>query len=325
MNLPQNLDEILLRLTGARAYASAPRRLDGGYWAALYAFELEGPETLRGPLVLRVMPTSDEKSAREVAMQGVVARSGFPAPHVHLSGGRGDGFGFPWMVMQRLSGSPLGVGTLWQLPALLGGTLSALHRVDTAGLPEGGLELLLEELRERIAPLEDGGLQRALGWLLARRPAPRRKVICHGDFHPFNLLIERGSVSGVLDWTQAHLGEPEFDAAYAALVLRLWPLDRPWLPRRWLKGPLGGGAARAFLRAYRPPEPLDAGRFDWYEALHFVRILVRVARARAGITQPPLGRRHPWELAARDAALALEARCGVPIRLPAPCALPLAS
>jgi aminoglycoside phosphotransferase (APT) family kinase protein len=322
---PQELEPTLLRLLGAAAYRSPPQRLGGGYWAALYGFELAGHETLRGPLVLRVMPTSDEKCAREAAMQAAISRAGFPAPRVHLSGGRGDGLGFPYIVMQRLAGSALGIGSLWQLPGLLGGTLAALHRLDTSGLPGAGLELVLDELAERAAPLEDDSLRRALGWLAQSRPEPRRRVICHGDFHPLNLLLERGSVSGVLDWTHAHLGEPEFDAAYAALMLRLWPLDRPWLPRRWLKGPLGTGAARAFLRSYRAPEPLDAGRFAWYESLHLARILVRVARARAGVTRPPLGPRHPWELAARDASQALEARCGFPIRLPEPCTLPLAS
>ena len=323
MNLPRGFDDHLLRLLGARAFASPPQRLNGGYWAAIYGFELAGHHTLRGPLVLRVMPTSDEKCAREAAFQSAVARAGFPAPRVHLSGGRDDGFGFPYIVMQRLGGSVLGVGSLWQLPALLGTTLADLHRLDTQGLPSVSLEFILSELSERAAPLEDGSLRAALDWLGRERPATRRRVVCHGDFHPLNLLVEGGRVSGVLDWTHAHLGEPEFDAAYASLMLRLWPLDRPWLPRRWLKGPLGGGAARAFLRAYRGE--LEPARFAWCEALHLVRILVRVARARAGITSPPLGPRHPWELAARDASRALQARSGIAIRLPEPCALPLAS
>jgi len=324
VNLPQGFEGTLLRLLGARAYASPPKRLDGGYWAALYAFEVAGHETLSGPLVLRVMPTSDEKCAREAAMQSAVSRTGFRAPRVHLSGGRGDGFGFPYIVMQRLGGSVLNLAALWQLPALLGSTLAALHRIDTRDLPSEGLEFIFSELHERMAPLEDGGLRASLDWLVRTRPAPRARVVCHGDFHPLNLLVDGGRVSGVLDWTHAHLGEPEFDAAYASLTLRLWPLDRPWLPRRWLKGPLGGGAARAFLRAYGS-STLDAQRMTWYEALHLVRILARVARARAGITQPALSPRHPWELAARDALAALQARSGIAIRLPEPCALPLAS
>jgi aminoglycoside phosphotransferase (APT) family kinase protein len=330
--LGKDLDAKLLRLlerNSGRAplgYATPPTSLGGGFWAALYAFELEQPPAgLHGPLVLRVMPTSDEQCRREAQFQSAVAARGFPAPRVSLSGGRDEGLGFPYIVMQRLPGVPLGMSALWQLPALLGTTLARLHETITEGLPEGGLERVLDDLAERTAPLREGGLGAALDWLVRTRPAGQRRVACHGDFHPLNLLIDAGGVTGVLDWTHAHVGEPEFDAAFAALMLRLWPLDKPWLPRRLLKGPLGGGTSRSFLRAYRSRAPLDEGRLAWYEALHLLRILVRVARARAGITLPPLGPRHPWELAAADASRELQARSGVPIQLPVQCALRLAS
>jgi aminoglycoside phosphotransferase (APT) family kinase protein len=330
--LGTGLDAKLLRVLEKKTgraqlgYATPLTGLGGGFWAALYAFELtHAPAELQGALVLRVMPTSDEQCTREAAFQSAVAASGFPAPRVALSGGRGDGLGFPYIVMQRLPGSPLPLGALWQLPALLGGTLAQLHVTSTAALPVGGLEMVLSDLTERVAPLEKFGLREALDWLLRTRPGEQRRVACHGDFHPLNLLVDAGCVTGVLDWTHAHVGEPEFDAAFAALMLRLWPLDKPWLPRRLLKGPLGGGAARGFLRAYRSRAPLDDARLAWYECLHLLRIVARVARARTGITLPPLGPRHPWELAAAVAARELQARSGASLQLPEQCALRLAS
>jgi hypothetical protein len=51
--------------------------------------------------------------------------------------------------------------------------------------------------------------------------------------------------------------------------------------------------------------------------MHAFQVLVRVARARSGITVPPLSARHPWELVAGDAARAFQRRTGIVVGLPA--------
>lgn len=51
---------------------------------------------------------------------------------------------------------------------------------------------------------------------LARRYSasiPRRQDIVHFDFQPFNLLVDQGQVSGVVDWEGARLGDGAFDWA----------------------------------------------------------------------------------------------------------------
>jgi len=309
--------------TPGLAYVSSPTRLAGGHWAGLYAFELA---QIPGELVLRLMPTSDEQCRLEAAAQAGVRAAGFPAPRVLFSGDRHAGLGFPFIVMERLPAHPRALDVV-RLPGLLAATLARLHALDPSalGATVGTLDSVLADLAERATPLAGAGFREALAWLRARRPAEQRRAICHGDFHPLNLLLCEGRVSGVLDWTQALVAEPEYDVAYTSLLLSLWPLRLRALPRAVAKVLLGAPAARRFVAAYRARAAVDAQRLAWYEALHTCRMLVRIARARAGITLPPLGPRHPWELVAQDALRAFARRTRLSIELPPPCAIPQAS
>ena len=65
--------------------------------------------------------------------------------------------------------------------------------------------------------LDDGQKQD----FLARLPAmPDGECLCHGDFHPMNIL---GDMSGpvVIDWADARRGEPAADACRSYLLLKL--------------------------------------------------------------------------------------------------------
>jgi hypothetical protein len=83
-----------------------------------------------------------------------------------------------------------------------------------------------------------------------------------------------------------------------------------------LKHTAGRFAAWRFLREYHRRAGIEHGALDWYEALHYLRLLTRVARWRAGITRAPRARNHPWQLAASDAAAAFRRNTGIRIELP---------
>jgi aminoglycoside phosphotransferase (APT) family kinase protein len=51
-------------------------------------------------------------------------------------------------------------------------------------------------------------------WLRARAPRAQRIVLVHGDFKPGNALIHNDSVSALLDWETAHLGDPLEDLGW---------------------------------------------------------------------------------------------------------------
>ena len=311
------------------AYAVPPTPLSGGFWAALYGFRLaRGPQELLGDLVARVMPTDEEHCRREALMQAAAAGAGFPAPRIHLTGGREAGLGRPFIIMDRAPGGTLASGLGWRekasalagMPVLLAATMARLHALDPAAVAESpagvGVATVLKELAERIRPLGLESFACAMAWLNEHQPVERTRVICHGDLHPFNLVIANGRASAVLDWTNAVLADPAFDVAYTSQLLALWPVAVPGLPRRLLKSIAGRFAAWRFLKEYRRLARVEIGALEWYEALHSLRLLTRAARWRAGITRPPRARNHPWQLAALDAATAFHRHTAIKIELP---------
>lgn len=56
------------------------------------------------------------------------------------------------------------------------------------------------------------------------------EALLHLDYHPANVLVERGRVSAVLDWANARAGDRRADLARTAAILRFAPLGaRPTL------------------------------------------------------------------------------------------------
>jgi aminoglycoside phosphotransferase (APT) family kinase protein len=331
----QELAADLLRVLGRHtampglAYAVPPAPLAGGFWAALYGFRLaHGPQELSGDLVARVMPTDEEHCRREALMQSAAAGAGFPAPRIHLTGGREAGLGRPFIIMDRAPGGTLASGLDWRekalalasMPVLLAETMARLHALDPAVVAASpaavGVTMVLAELAERIEPLGLASFGSAMAWLYEHQPVEHGRVICHGDIHPFNLAIVDGRASALLDWTNAVLADPAFDVAYTYQLLALWPVAVPGLPRSLLKHVAGRFAAWRFLSEYRRRAHIETGALGWYEALHSLRLLTRATRWRMGITRPPRARNHPWQLAALDAAGAFHRHTGIRIELP---------
>jgi aminoglycoside phosphotransferase (APT) family kinase protein len=107
----------------------------------------------------------------------------------------------------------------------LGGFFRALHVVDTevavsrgAPSPEvAWAEPLgrLERFRADVLPRLPERYQRAGAALLGRlTDPPDSPVLVHGDVGPAHILIQSGMVSGVIDWSDAHIGDPAIDLAW---------------------------------------------------------------------------------------------------------------
>lgn len=80
-----------------------------------------------------------------------------------------------------------------------------------------------EQLRRKI----DGArglsvpLRYAAQQALARLPDEDEPGLCHGDFHPANVLLTEGGEAVVIDWHDATRGTPLADVARTSLLLRL--------------------------------------------------------------------------------------------------------
>jgi aminoglycoside phosphotransferase (APT) family kinase protein len=206
--------------------------------------------------------------------------------------------------MERLPGKPLLQARYLNLSRILVDTQLRLHALDAEALlramDEEGREsravrgpallremMILEghlaQLEERIARGALEGLRPAMAWLVERRPPERsRRVICHGDFHPHNILYSGARVTGVIDWPNCIVAEPAYDVATTRMILRFAPTELSAMsaPLRWVVPLARLALVTRYLAGYQRRRPIDPDSLAYYEALSAMRALIRVAEAR---------------------------------------------
>ena len=148
--------------------------------------------------------------------------------------------------------------------AAFGRFLRALHDADAEEAVRRGVlarEAAEEERRATLGRMRGGvllelpaDLQDRAGALLDRLQAdPPRTTLVHGDLGPPHLLLDQGRAAGVIDWSDAHVGDPARDLS-------------------WLL--FGSGAGPAVRLAYGADQTVVARAADWralgpwFEVLH---------------------------------------------------------
>jgi aminoglycoside phosphotransferase (APT) family kinase protein len=297
------------------AYAEAPTRMSGGYDATILRFSLQGaPHPLTGPLVLRLFQPNvhAERAQREAAVQNALADLGYPAPRVFVAEARIEPLGGQFLIMERVSGHPLGsefeglsikgfgqtLGLLSQFPRirrdmlrLWGEAQTRLHglpvdafaeRVERAGVPCDSLSFDTSFAGLRASAEEFGldELRPVFDWLTEHRPSRSRPaVICHGDFQPLNVLADNGHLTGVIDWVKATVADPAFDYGAVLAILATVPIRAPAGLHLALRG-LMNNLARAHSRSC-PSAPEMETALRYYQVFNCVVQLVTVGRNRA--------------------------------------------
>lgn len=277
--------------------------VSGGFDTEIFAFRLNGAApALSGPLVLRVLaPHHDPlRALRERAVQNAVADLGFPAPRAPLASAEPGILGGAFLVMERCPGRPLLAARRLGIAALLVETHLRLHALDPSAVLDalekavpGSSALVtidghLGQLRARVGG-HLPGLAPAMRWLLDHRPGPGgAPAICHGDFHPQNLLSDGRAITAVLDWPNVLVADPVHDVAATKVILEQAPLEVLPVsrPLRWAVAGARRLLVALYLRGYRRRRPLDARALAYGEALACMRGLVRAAEHRAGAQAP---------------------------------------
>ena len=291
--------------------------ISGGFDTRIFAFRLRGAASaFAGPLILRLLAPQHDPARvlRERVTQNTLAGLGYPAPRVLLACPDAAPLGGAFLIMERLPGAPLLQAHYLNLSRVLVETQLRLHALDAETLlramdeegrdsrATGGpamsrdvitLEGHLAQLEARIARGALDGLRPAMAWLVEQRPPEQsRRVICHGDFHPHNILFSGGAVTGVIDWPNVVVAEPAYDVATTRIILRFAPIELSALPAplRWLLARARIVMVNRYLAGYRRRRPIDPRSLAYYEALGAMRALIRAAESRrrdeAGAANP---------------------------------------
>jgi aminoglycoside phosphotransferase (APT) family kinase protein len=213
--------------------------------------------------------------------------------------------------MQRAAGAPLLAGVsggraVLELPSLarsiptvLGNEMAALHRLDAQPIrlklddSETSPDAVLASYVAAADALGRDDLARATKWLQSALPSGET-VICHGDFHPFNVLRSPEGVITVLDWTAARLAVREYDVAFTSMMLSEPPLVVPARVRPAIRA-AGRFLARRFQRTYERAsgQRSDPEALAWGTGFVCLRALMEVAHwVAADEFDAHVG--HPW-------------------------------
>lgn len=316
-----------------------PRKIAEGGDAIVYSLELsKAHDDATTRQVLRVFRPSTEHHDVEVEryVMNALAERGFPAPPSLWGCNDAELFGAPAMLCDHLSGRQLlgggvdaddmagrlkGVAAdlrnVSRFSSVVAELAIALQEIDAEAIFSEGrsrglnvdslrMEPRLERLRERIAHYGEPGLEASFAWLQNHvPPAPKQRVLCHGDLNPTNLLMKSDRVTGVLDWSALSFGHPAREVGVVRSGLRTIPLLGPI--GSWIRGRM----ADSLTRHYTANRPLDEAAALFFEAWILIDLTCNYRDALHGLRE----NRGPWDnpKGQSECARYFEAITGVPL------------
>ena len=175
---------------------------------------------------------------REPGVYHMLRDAGLPAPRVHCGEADGGRVGRAWFVCDDLGRrtasdtSGLSHANRRSLYAQVGRFLARVHdlRVDqVAATPPSPVRgwhrrQLHRAIDQRLFRGEaaDG----LVGLLLVEPPQVGAGSLCHGDYHPAQIIRRGPRLVAAIDWESAHAGDPGYDHAAFEVMLRVTtPID----------------------------------------------------------------------------------------------------
>jgi len=313
----------LHRMAGMHSvdFAEPPSPVGGGFETLIFAFRLgHAPPPFDGPLILRLFREADAapRARFEASVNGAIAQLGYPAPGVLHWSADANVLGGAFLILERVPGENLLTRVvdpaLFRFPAILAEAQHRLHALDpapvrhaieSAGFPSERLhpDVQLAEAGDHVVALGLDGLEPGVAWLRVQRPptptltttisstsAPA--VVCHGDFHPRNVLVQNGRVTGVVDWTLRNMkiAEPAYDVGATLVLIAHAPVEVPWILRGTARR-LRQRLVRTYLECYRARTALPAAALAYYEALRLLVCLLEAGEHRLAdlgrVPRPP--------------------------------------
>jgi aminoglycoside phosphotransferase (APT) family kinase protein len=295
-------------------YTSPPQPIMGGFETSILKIHLQNPPTgIPETLIVRIFKqyASPGTALRESIIQNAVAVAGVPAPQVFLSCSDSSVLGSEFNVMEYMSGKRMIDIQRDDNPELLARSQNQLHTIDadpiintlaTHGFKEERFTLpgRLKWIQRQILEKDCHWLQPGLTWLHHNKPIIPKLVICHGDFHPLNILMDEGKISGVLDWSSFQISDPAHDVASTKIIGSI-------LAPVLVPGAIAPNYIERYLSAYRILRPLDTNKLRYFEVVRLIQGLLD------GLDGQPIWR-HRDIVASIDNAL--KVYTGLDIRIP---------
>ncbi len=187
----------------------------------------------------------------EASTARLVHASGLPVPAVGEIIEQDGRFGLEYERVQGKSMLQALMQQPWKFAAYarqLAELQAKIHKVSLPELPSQK-DRLTWKIRQAVILPENV----RMAALLTLEKLPGQEWLCHGDFHPGNILMgQHGPV--IIDWLDGSHGSPVMDVARSTLLFGGGPLPQgtPWVVRM-----LQGWYYRIYLRRYRQLHPFD--------------------------------------------------------------------
>lgn len=292
-------------------YSDTPSRVLGGYETQIYSFSVTArSKNLAGPLIVRIFSNHGSAQAqREAVFQNTLAGLGYPVPRVVLCSSDQGIMGRPFNVMELVPGHSMmanlvdPTADITQVAQNLALYHSRLHRVPVGpvmqAIETAGISTDPFSIRRQVDKLDRYLIEPAFEryehvgeWLKANRPEDRESpVVCHGDFHPGNIMVDGSRVTGIIDWPGAVFADPEYDVAtaLALIVVVAGSLFPEWKP-------VLSSFGRTYVDEYLGHSPLDRSKIEYFEVMKCYEAVLRgVSQGIPGIAPELLPREgDPW-------------------------------
>ena len=294
------------------------RRLTGGFDTDTYAFELDaGHGDPSESLVLRHYRESSrsDRPLVESTVQNVSANAGHPVPAVPYDTTSRSLLWRAHIVMQRMPGISLldtlmadPMGSAEMIVNVLGTTHARIHGLETSDL----IVALTESGRpaESLSPfkglvdisaLADASRNPTIAslhkWLSDNRPGePEELSLCHGDFHPGNILAEEGRVTGVIDWGNFAIGHAEYDVAVTRFLISIGPIGDSPAPREQIDAVIRQ-LTLGYNATYEELRSVNESLIDYYTALRVSHAIGKVLAGAVGADIPGIAHEgYAWAI-----------------------------
>jgi thiamine kinase len=211
----------------------------------------------------------------EARVSSAVAATGLPVPAVGETLEVGGRYGVLFgrvsgpSLLQQFSARPW---TVAHSLRVFTGLHLAVHAQSGDGLPSQREQLtrLINEASAASEAIRAQALQRL-------DQLPDGNALCHGDYHPDNVLMTRGGPV-IIDWGSASSGHPLADVARTELLLGVGESPASQM-NRWLLSSARALVRWAYIRRYLRLRPASAGDLAAW------RFPIAVARLGEGIVE----------------------------------------